>query len=159
MGASQSSKSTGGWTASTGLCRASFDVCVGAATAPLSNSCVWVRKMCQQSSSCVSDVLSACAGGEPRVYSQLGYDITPLTMAEWKTAAAKLTNHQRHVALQAGSERSFTGKTVNGYPHDCKADGVYVSSVGELPLFDSKAKFGSGTGGLRSGLRSIHTMS
>jgi len=35
---------------------------------------------------------------------------------------------------------------VNGYSHDNKEDGVYVSAVGGLPLFDSKAKFNSGTG-------------
>ena len=47
---------------------------------------------------------------------------------------------------QSGTERAFTGKTVNGYGHDNKEDGVYVSAVGGLPLFDSKAKFDSGTG-------------
>ena len=47
---------------------------------------------------------------------------------------------------QGATERSFTGETTNGYPHDNKADGVYVSAVGGLPLFDSRAKFDSGTG-------------
>ena len=47
---------------------------------------------------------------------------------------------------KAGTERAFTGKTVNGYGHDNKEDGVYVSAVSGLPLFDSKAKFDSGTG-------------
>jgi peptide-methionine (R)-S-oxide reductase len=88
----------------------------------------------------------ACAGEEPRVYSKMGYDITPLTMAEREAAAVKLTTHQRYVALQGGTEQSFTGETVNGYRHDCKEDGVYVSAVGELPLFDSRTKFESGTG-------------
>jgi peptide methionine sulfoxide reductase MsrB len=39
--------------------------------------------------------------------------------------------------LQAGTERAFTGKTVDGSPHDNKSKGVYVSAVGGLPLFSS----------------------
>ena len=60
----------------------------------------------------------------------------------------------RNVALDQGTERAFTGKTVNGYSHDTKARGVWVSAIGGLPLFDSTAKFESGTGGLRLPLRS-----
>ena len=33
-----------------------------------------------------------------------------------------------------------------GYPHDNKNDGVYTCALGDLPLFDSKSKFDSGTG-------------
>ena len=36
------------------------------------------------------------------------------------------------------------GSTVNGYPHDNKARGVYVGAVGGLPLFSSNTKFDSG---------------
>ena len=39
--------------------------------------------------------------------------------------------------LQAGTERAFTGQTVDGSPHDNKRKGVYVSAVGGLPLFSS----------------------
>ena len=39
--------------------------------------------------------------------------------------------------LQAGTERAFTGKTVDGTPHDSKRKGTYVSAVGGLPLFRS----------------------
>ena len=45
---------------------------------------------------------------------------------------------------QGGTERAFTGQTVNGYGYDNAEDGVYVSAVGGLPLFDSKTKFDSG---------------
>lgn len=38
---------------------------------------------------------------------------------------------------QAGTERAFTGKTVDGSPHDNKRKGIYVSAVGGLPLFSS----------------------
>merc|ERR1712216_770126 len=43
------------------------------------------------------------------------------------------------VTMQSATERSFAGQTVNGYRHDNKEDGVYVSAVGGLPLFDAKS--------------------
>jgi hypothetical protein len=52
---------------------------------------------------------------------------------------------RRSVNFAAGTERAFTGKTVNGFPHDNKARGVYVGAVGGLPLFSSDTKFDSGT--------------
>jgi peptide-methionine (R)-S-oxide reductase len=52
----------------------------------------------------------------------------------------------RSVALNNGTEPAFTGQTVNGYPHDNKLAGLYVSAVGGLPLFSSDTKFDSGTG-------------
>lgn len=52
----------------------------------------------------------------------------------------------RYVTLESGTERAFTGKTVNGYAHDNKQRGTYVSAVGGLPLFSSDTKFNSGTG-------------
>ena len=48
--------------------------------------------------------------------------------------------------FQAGTERAGTGKTTNGYPHNNKEKGMYVSAVGDLPLFPSKTKYDSGTG-------------
>ena len=52
----------------------------------------------------------------------------------------------RYIALEHGTERAFTGKTANGYPHDTKAPGLWTSAVGGLPLFSSETKFDSGTG-------------
>ena len=52
----------------------------------------------------------------------------------------------RRVAVGSGTERAFTGQTVNGYPHDNKKAGLYVASIGGLPLFSSETKFDSGTG-------------
>jgi peptide-methionine (R)-S-oxide reductase len=34
------------------------------------------------------------------------------------------------VALASGTERAFTGKTVNGYSHDHKGKGLWVGSIG-----------------------------
>lgn len=53
---------------------------------------------------------------------------------------------RRSIALGAGTEPAFTGKTTNGYSHDNKGAGLYVSAVGGLPLFSSETKFESGTG-------------
>ena len=52
----------------------------------------------------------------------------------------------RNVALESGTERAFSGETVNGYSHSNKAPGLYTGSVGGLPLFSSDTKFDSGTG-------------
>ena len=52
----------------------------------------------------------------------------------------------RRVAIGSGTERAFTGETVNGYSHDNKVSGLYVAAIGGLPLFSSETKFDSGTG-------------
>lgn len=52
----------------------------------------------------------------------------------------------RRVAVGSGTERAFTGETVNGFPHDNKKSGLYVAAIGGLPLFSSETKFDSGTG-------------
>lgn len=48
--------------------------------------------------------------------------------------------------FQAGTERPFQGKTVNGYSGNTKAEGTWVSAVSGVPLFSSDAKYDSGTG-------------
>ncbi|EFJ41676.1 hypothetical protein VOLCADRAFT_121603 [Volvox carteri f. nagariensis] len=82
----------------------------------------------------------------PRKVSRSGYDVTPLSDEERRAAAEGLTPFQKHVTLEHGTERAFTGSTVNGYSHDNKQRGVYVSALGGLPLFSSDTKFNSGTG-------------
>jgi methionine-R-sulfoxide reductase len=77
--------------------------------------------------------------------SRLGFPLT-ISDEERQKAAAQLTEFQRYVTLQHGTERAFTGKTVDGTPHDSKKKGIYVSALGGLPLFASDAKFDSGTG-------------
>jgi peptide-methionine (R)-S-oxide reductase len=88
---------------------------------------------------------SSAAAGSGSAVSKLGYPLT-ISEDEKKRAAAELTDLQRYVTLQQGTERAFTGKTVDGAPHDNKRKGVYVSAVGGLPLFSSEDKFDSGTG-------------
>ncbi|KAK9815095.1 hypothetical protein WJX73_007401 [Symbiochloris irregularis] len=78
--------------------------------------------------------------------SRLGHDVTPLTQEAREAAAQGLTKEQRNVVFKKGTERPFSGRTVNGYSHDNKQKGTYVSAVGGLPLFSSDTKFDSGTG-------------
>ncbi len=60
------------------------------------------------------------------------------TEAEWRK---QLTEEQYHVTREAGTERAFTGKYWDN--HD---KGTYYCVCCDLPLFDSKTKFESGTG-------------
>ena len=53
--------------------------------------------------------------------SALGYELNRMSQPEIEAAAANLTPLQRAVSLKAYTERSFTGKTTNGYSHDNKA--------------------------------------
>ncbi|HYD25274.1 MAG TPA: peptide-methionine (R)-S-oxide reductase MsrB [Croceibacterium sp.] len=61
-----------------------------------------------------------------------------LTDAEWRE---KLTPEQYRVLREAGTERAFTGKYEKN-----KAAGEYLCAACGQPLFDSEAKFDSGSG-------------
>jgi peptide-methionine (R)-S-oxide reductase len=60
------------------------------------------------------------------------------TDAEWR---AQLTREQYEVTRRKGTERAFTGAYWN-----TKEEGVYRCACCKSELFDSKAKFDSGTG-------------
>lgn len=60
------------------------------------------------------------------------------TDAEWQD---KLTPEQFHVTRQKGTERAGTGKYVRNH-----AEGTYTCVCCGTPLFESEAKFESGTG-------------
>ncbi len=57
---------------------------------------------------------------------------------EWKE---QLTPEQYRVCRKKGTERAFSGEY-----HDSKKKGVYRCVCCETPVFDSEAKFDSGTG-------------
>ena len=61
-----------------------------------------------------------------------------LTDAEWRE---RLTPEQYQILRQAGTERAFTGKYEKN-----KAAGEYVCAGCGQPLFESEAKFDSGSG-------------
>merc|ERR1719478_2127281 len=67
-----------------------------------------------------------------------------MSKEEVEKAAESLTPLQRRISLQAATERSFTGMTTNGYPHDNKKKGVYVGAISGKPIFDSSTKYESG---------------
>ncbi|NNC71248.1 MAG: peptide-methionine (R)-S-oxide reductase MsrB [Sphingomonadaceae bacterium] len=61
-----------------------------------------------------------------------------LTEAEWRD---RLTPEQYHVLREAGTEPAFAGNY-----NDHHGDGIYKCAACDLPLFDSKAKYDSGSG-------------
>ena len=61
-----------------------------------------------------------------------------LTDAEWRE---RLTPEQYQILRQAGTERAFTGKYEKN-----KAAGAYLCAGCGQPLFESEAKFDSGSG-------------
>ena len=62
----------------------------------------------------------------------------PQTETEWQTC---LTPDQFRIMRQQGTERAFSGKY-----YDCKTPGTYLCAGCGQPLFESEAKFDSGTG-------------
>jgi peptide-methionine (R)-S-oxide reductase len=60
------------------------------------------------------------------------------TDKEWREQLSRL---QYKVTRQHGTERAFTGEH-----HDSKKEGTYTCICCDAPLFDSDAKFDSGTG-------------
>jgi len=69
------------------------------------------------------------------------FDLTPPTEAQHRALAATLTDAERRVLLEHGTEAAFCGVFL-----DNKQDGVYTCRLCGLPLFRSSTKFDSGTG-------------
>ncbi len=66
--------------------------------------------------------------------------MTPLTPEQREAAARSLPNMAKYVTLEHGTERAFTGSTVDGTPHSSKQRGVWVCALGGLPLFTTDTK-------------------
>lgn len=73
--------------------------------------------------------------------SASGHDITPISATERERLAAGLSEEERRVLLDHGTEPPFCG----GLLHE-KGEGVFACRLCGLPLFRSTAKFESGTG-------------
>lgn len=69
------------------------------------------------------------------------FDLTSPTDSERRTITAGLTDEERRVMLQHGTEAAFCGVFL-----DNKKEGIYTCRFCGLPLFNSSAKFDSGTG-------------
>ena len=73
--------------------------------------------------------------------SESGYDLTPLTSEQIDRLAASLSDEERRILLDHGTEPAFCGTLL-----DNKQESVYACRLCGLPLFTSKYKFNSGTG-------------
>ncbi len=69
------------------------------------------------------------------------FDLTPPSQSQRREITQGLSDEERHVLLQHGTEAPFCGVFL-----DNKKDGVYTCRFCGLPLFRSSAKFNSGTG-------------
>lgn len=69
------------------------------------------------------------------------YDLRPLSDAERNRLAQPLTDEERRVLLNQGTEPPFCGTLLNN-----KQAGIYACRLCGLPLFRSDNKFESGTG-------------
>ena len=73
--------------------------------------------------------------------STLGFDLTPPTPEQIEDLAARLDPEARRILLAHGTEAPFCGKF-----DEYEAEGTYDCNLCGLPLFDSRAKFHSGSG-------------
>jgi len=73
--------------------------------------------------------------------SESGYDLTPLSKDAIERLAQDLTEEERRILLNHGTEPAFCGTLL-----DNKQEGTYACRLCGLPLFTSKYKFESGTG-------------
>jgi peptide-methionine (R)-S-oxide reductase len=73
--------------------------------------------------------------------SNSGFDLSPPDAAERARLEAGLSDEERRVLLQHGTEAPFCGGLLNQ-----KQSGLYCCRLCGLPLFRHQAKFDSGTG-------------
>jgi len=69
------------------------------------------------------------------------FDLTPPTEGQFRALADELTDEERHVLLEHGTEAPFCGVFL-----DEKREGVFTCRLCGLPLFKGGSKFESGTG-------------
>ena len=84
-------------------------------------------------------ILPACSQGEKSAATRVSSVFTVVkTNDEWKQ---QLTPIQYKVLREKGTEVAFTGEYWDNHKK-----GTYICAACQLPLFDSKTKFESGTG-------------
>jgi peptide-methionine (R)-S-oxide reductase len=73
--------------------------------------------------------------------SSIGFNLTPPTPAQVTELASHLDAESRRILLNHGTEAPFCGRF-----DEYEEDGLYTCALCALPLFNSKAKFHSGSG-------------
>lgn len=73
--------------------------------------------------------------------SATGYDLRPASTEDRTVLARSLTDEERYVLLNQGTERPFCGTLLHN-----KQAGIYACRLCGLPLFRADEKFESGTG-------------
>lgn len=73
--------------------------------------------------------------------SKAGFDISRMPDKELKKRLQSLPRDVVRIAKDAATERRESSEFVDG-----DYDGIFVSAVTDIPLFDSKTKFDSGSG-------------
>ncbi len=96
---------------------------------------------CGQEVNPLSEGNRESVGNEHPAYSVSGYDLGPLSEDRIGELSRGLSQEERHVLLEQGTDRPCTGPLVKN-----KEDGLYVCRLCGLPLYSSDAKFESGTG-------------
>ena len=84
---------------------------------------------------CKSKNNSSAAANGPSFTTDTAWQ---LTEAQWRQ---RLSPEAYHILREKGTERAFTGTLLKE-----QREGVYTCGACALPLFESKAKFNSGTG-------------
>ncbi|HMQ07994.1 MAG TPA: peptide-methionine (R)-S-oxide reductase MsrB [Saprospiraceae bacterium] len=74
------------------------------------------------------------------ITSSTGKTIPKISLSDkdWKE---RLSSQEYYVIRKKGTERAFSGELLSN-----KKDGIYACRACQLPLFDSKTKYNSGTG-------------
>ena len=73
--------------------------------------------------------------------AQTSFDLSPPTREQFDSLLADLSDEERHVLLEHGTEAPFCGVFLNE-----KRPGVFTCRLCGLPLFHGGTKFESGTG-------------
>lgn len=77
----------------------------------------------------------------PQDTAMTAFDLTPPTKVQFASLGADLSDEERHVLLDHGTEAPFCGVFLNE-----KRPGVFTCRLCGLPLFHGGTKFESGTG-------------
>jgi peptide-methionine (R)-S-oxide reductase len=78
--------------------------------------------------------------------SPSGFDLKKWDISQIISESALLPDASRAILLDGLTEKSYTGRYLDGQRYNLKDEGIYVCALGGLPLFRSEHKFVSGTG-------------